>query len=203
MSASRVENSGFSLGMSIGLFLASAALLQFTRREDASRSDEDEQYELEEQEFRKWYRSRRLHDRLSYDNVMDALKEPTAPPPKPRPVSPYDRAVSDLSDDGFFYDASDDDLDCQSGRRVDDNHSNTVNHRRAVTRQKNKTNEKSAVSTKDTVIRRTSDFHPNADFDFHPKNRYELAFFCRWYSKACHSLLSLMAYLSVSSMYCL
>ena len=174
MSATQVKNSSFAtLGISVGLFLFSAAFLQWVRRGDTRSSDADEQYELEEEEFRRWYRSRRLRDRLSYDNVQDLVQQPPAAS-KPRPFSPYDRAVSDLSDDGFFYDTSDDDLGDPTERPQPNMESGRANRKRGVerkTKTKGEKSEKRTSTANDAAMRRTSDFHPNADFDFHPKNR--------------------------------
>jgi broad specificity phosphatase PhoE len=72
---------------SVGLFFASTALAHYTkgwgrrrRRQRVSDDDDDDKglpVEVDDMEdFREWYHSRRVHDRLSYENIQDYLPGP-------------------------------------------------------------------------------------------------------------------------------
>lgn len=133
----------FPLAASVTLFLATTALSQWIHniRKDPASSDEKEFEKL-----RRWYRSRRVHDRLSYEDLQKEVRP------------------------GQYADSS---SRCDPSTRV------ALSDEEGIIETEwnkhHRTSQKRAASTGawGATRQRTSmlETHPNADSDFHPKNR--------------------------------
>jgi hypothetical protein len=140
-SSQQKESTLLPLAASVGLFLATAALSQWIQQGRSTTNNRDSG-SLDEKEFedlRRWYSSRRVYDRLSYENLQTSI------PPSARGT---------LSDEEI----------------LGDNKEETE-----WNKQNRKQRRVSSAAALDTAMRQSTSvleiMHPNADSDFHPKNR--------------------------------
>ena len=163
-------NSSLIIVASVGLFLATTAIAQFAqalgRQRGADREEdfghgEGDPADLEV--LRRWYRSRRVHDRLSYENINDSLQPPKSndeiptnessrhtPVRKTMPQHRFSNSISPPSSASTSPMATEWDL-----------------HR--LKNFKRSFHKIPAVGNREGTM--MSEMHPNADYDFHPKNR--------------------------------
>ena len=147
-----------SLAASVGLFLVTTALSQWVQGLRAN--DDDSEFLVEgSKEFENlkgWYRSRRLHDRLSYGNINNYLGE--------KGKIEYDRGVAPPSSK-LEYSARAIAPDHVNNQRKDDKEGTEWERHQRLRRP-------TLTNALDDALRQSPmEIHPSADYDFHPKNR--------------------------------
>jgi hypothetical protein len=158
MSSSQLKESTIlPLVISVGIFLVSTVLSQWANqgsrksrgldnRKGLYDDDEDngESNEHAYQELKRWYRSRRLHDRLSYENLS--------------------KAVDTFQQQALDDDQIESDLRSESSLGRDSGH---------PSKARNMSERGSRITPSIDLSNSLTDLasHPNAEYDFHPKNR--------------------------------
>jgi len=189
---------------SAGLFLATTAVAQFAQAlaskwkevppndgchdevppQEINGNEEDC---VDMEELRRWYHSRRVHDRLSYENLQDCWIT-GGPPPAPLGNTTLQHPISSLTLD-------ENDMTLRRGNKHSLSHKKNglinqpglmkaeprglslsqlsewdVHHQTSKQRQQSASSFKS-LERHDSLTNATEPMHPNADYDFHPKNR--------------------------------
>jgi len=210
MSTSGSEESTWGAVLaSVGLFLVTTAVAQWAKAAGkqsydevgerikgfeflSHRSDDDEDVDMDE--LRRWYHSRRVHDRLSYENIYDSLLIPAPSSSVKPPAATYATMIdNDQTFKGSNRSESQTPKPHVNGlfdppnvtRKTAPSSSTTVSewdlHCRSRTggsRQAMNVAVGSASPKFTAMERRDSNavnenqaMHPNAVYDFHPKNR--------------------------------
>jgi hypothetical protein len=188
VSQQRESSTLFPLVASAGLFLVTTAVSQWARgggggaaaaaAVNKSTDDKDfaEEGTQDYEDLRRWYHSRRNQDRLSYENIAIATEPPTTTTPGLGVHYPYEN----LSPSGR--------PSLKNGDGERNNHQDLVDHEQQYSKVETEWNlhrqrkrrasgvaSDGGVGTAGMGAGRPRDsrleMHPNADYDFHPKNR--------------------------------
>jgi hypothetical protein len=158
MSSSQLKESTIlPVVLSVCIFLGTTALSQWVNqgnrksrgtddRNSLYDDDEDNEEDNEQayQELKRWYHSRRLHDRLSYENLS--------------------KAVDNFQQQALGDDQIESDLRSETSLDRDSGHSSEARNNRT-------SGSRVVPSTQPSNGLTDLPAHPNAEYDFHPKNR--------------------------------
>lgn len=156
---------------SIGLFLVTTAVAQYA--EALARGVQRKNIEEEDlEELRRWYHSRRVHDRLSYENIQDSL--PVQEPGQSshlEGVSLHPCLESSLLPSASFRGESEFTIRQGNGHRASqDIPQRCLSEWDELQQARQNRAPFSALERRDSHATLAPP-HPNADYDFHPKNR--------------------------------
>ncbi len=153
--------------VSVGLFLVTTAIAQWAKRKDFNDEDivcddvgtGDDAVDIEE--LRRWYHSRRVHDRLSYENIQDSLMHHDNDSTLRRRTSK--KAAQSSSPN----------LNLNLNEMFDPPSSASLSMNEDISEWdvQHRSRSKPASPPLESRDSNLQEMHPNADYDFHPKNR--------------------------------